>query len=159
MADLHDVCDYIIMLSENSEAPLNYGKLQRLLYYCQAWRLAFTKSPLFEGRFQAWVHGPVNRTIFDRFYPGTLYTPVDFSNVKGMGRILHITKDERSHIDEVYEKYSVFSGSQLEELSRREDPWVQARAGLHPSAPSTSVCDEGLMASYYRRRVSDPLQE
>jgi hypothetical protein len=44
----------------------------------QAWHLAFYQKPLFDGKFQAWIHGPVNREIYDRFKENKLlYSTVD----------------------------------------------------------------------------------
>jgi hypothetical protein len=34
-------------------------KLQKLVYYCQAWSLVWEDEPLFDSRIEAWVNGPV----------------------------------------------------------------------------------------------------
>lgn len=58
MQNLHAVCDYIICRVRMAEAGLNHLKLQKLMFYVQAWNLAFYGETLFCGKFQAWVHGP-----------------------------------------------------------------------------------------------------
>ena len=40
-------------------------KLQKLCYYAQAWHLAMYGSELCTASFEAWVHGPVNRMLWD----------------------------------------------------------------------------------------------
>ena len=55
MISVSDVCDYIIYRSQNAGRRLNVLKLHKLLYYCQAWNLAFGRGRLFDGAFQAWV--------------------------------------------------------------------------------------------------------
>ena len=47
----------------------NYGemshlKLQKLLYYCEAYHLAYFDASLIRQDFEAWVHGPVCREVF-----------------------------------------------------------------------------------------------
>ena len=42
-------------------------KLQKLLYYAQAWHLALYGEPLFRDRIEAWVHGPVVPPVFGAF--------------------------------------------------------------------------------------------
>ncbi len=63
---------------------LNVLKLHKLLYYCQAWSLAFGRGPLFpQNSFQAWVHGPVSRAIYDRFVQTkAMYSPVGLADVR-----------------------------------------------------------------------------
>ena len=69
MITINEVCDYIIFrLKSEGKGSLNHLKLQKLLYYVQAWHLAFYGETfsLMEN-FKAWIHGPVNRTIYNRF--------------------------------------------------------------------------------------------
>lgn len=63
MNSIHDITDYIILRvkSEDRFASLINLKLQKLLYYVQAWSYGINKKPMFDGEFEAWIHGPVNR--------------------------------------------------------------------------------------------------
>ena len=65
MNSIHDITDYIILRvkSEDRFASLINLKLQKLLYYVQAWSYGINKKPMFDGEFEAWIHGPVNREI------------------------------------------------------------------------------------------------
>ena len=60
--------------------PMSHLKLQKLLFYCQAYHLAYFKEPLFDEDFEAWVHGPVCRIIYDSL-KGKYYT-VMFNTAK-----------------------------------------------------------------------------
>jgi uncharacterized phage-associated protein len=40
-------------------------KLQKLLYYCQGWHLAWDGEPLFGEEFEAWLSGPVCRELYE----------------------------------------------------------------------------------------------
>lgn len=44
---------------------LNHMKLQKLIYYIDAWHLVFFYEPLINENFEAWVHGPVVREVWD----------------------------------------------------------------------------------------------
>ncbi len=46
---------------------ITHLKLQKLIYYAQAWSLALFKTSLFNEDLQAWVHGPVAPSIYRRF--------------------------------------------------------------------------------------------
>ena len=46
---------------------ITHLKLQKLVYYAQAWSLALLNRPLFDEEVEAWAHGPVVESIFQRF--------------------------------------------------------------------------------------------
>lgn len=154
MNDIHDVCDYIILKVSEAGAGLNNLKLQKLVYYCQAWHLAFYKSPLFYGKFQAWIHGPVSRELYDRFMSQkSLYSPIDNTDIRPRFNPLSLSYAARGHIDTILETYAQFSGSQLEDMTHEEDPWIYARNGTHPAQRCENEIDEGVMANYYSMRI------
>ena len=45
--------------------PMSHLKLQKILFYCQAYHLAYFDKALFNEDFEAWVHGPVCRDVSD----------------------------------------------------------------------------------------------
>ena len=68
MATINQISDYVIFRSKaEGDADLSALKHQKLLYYIQAWHLAFNGTPAFEADFQAWIHGPVNREIYELY--------------------------------------------------------------------------------------------
>ncbi len=155
MADIHDVSDYIISRLVQGGVPLNQLKLQKLLYYSQAWHLAFYGKPMFNGRFQAWVHGPVNREVFDRFrQTHALYSPMQSSDIRaGFNSDAALQGSDKGHAEAVLNVYAPLTGDQLEEMTHRETPWIAARGNLPPDARCENEIDEGMMAAFYAARL------
>jgi uncharacterized phage-associated protein len=154
-ADINDVADYIIM-KMNEASWINVLKLQKLLYYVQAWTLAFENQRCFDGEFQAWVHGPVNREIYDRFKDRkSMYSRVRLTDMRDEFEIASIPKDVITNIDSVLEAYGDFSDDQLEEMTHNETPWLDAREGCSPRERCTMDIDEVTMREYYAARVKD----
>jgi len=155
MYNINDVCDYVILKAKSDEdIPLNNLKLQKLLYYIQAWHLAFYKKPFFDGKFQAWVHGPVNRIIYDRFRSTKfLYSDITKDDVLNKSCIEIFSSEDRNHIDNVLDTYLKFSGFQLEALTHSEDPWIKARKGYLSFSRCEVEIDEAIMGTYYRSKV------
>lgn len=60
MATVFDVAEYILQ----KLGEVTTMKLQKLVYYCQAWSLVWDEQPLFEDDFQAWANGPVCPALF-----------------------------------------------------------------------------------------------
>ncbi|HUZ03805.1 MAG TPA: type II toxin-antitoxin system antitoxin SocA domain-containing protein, partial [Acidobacteriaceae bacterium] len=54
-----DIAKYFIASFQKKNKAISNLKLQKLLYYAQAWHLALYGSPLFSDSIEAWVHGPV----------------------------------------------------------------------------------------------------
>ena len=61
MATAHDVAAYIL----SKQGGLPAMKLQKLLYYAQAWGLVWDEEPLFGDRIEAWANGPVVKALYD----------------------------------------------------------------------------------------------
>ena len=60
MASVLCVANYIL----RKIGPTTTMKLQKLVYYCQAWSLAWDDKPLFDEDFEAWANGPVCPELF-----------------------------------------------------------------------------------------------
>ncbi|MET4153368.1 type II toxin-antitoxin system antitoxin SocA domain-containing protein [Bradyrhizobium sp. RT7b] len=152
--NIYDACDYIVLKLTHGGVFLNVLKLHKLLYYCQAWNLAFGRGRLFSASFQAWVHGPVSRDIYDR-YVGTkaMYSNVTAADVRSNFDPQSLEQNDRALIDSVLEVYAPLSGDQLEEMTHKEDPWLNARAGVPPSARSEHIISDDVMRDYYAARI------
>lgn len=154
MADINDVCDYVIVKLCDGGVSLNVLKLHKILYYTQAWSLAFDRGRLFDGEFQAWVHGPVSRHVYDRFRDTkTMYSPVRQQDAPNFNPS-RLTDAERAHVDAVLEVYAPYTGDQLEELTHRETPWIEARGSTPAFARSETVIADAVMREYYKARLT-----
>lgn len=122
-------------------------KLQKLLYYTQAWYLALRKRQLFPEDFQAWVHGPVVPSVYRQFKP------------YGFGPILRGPRSVASgpvfnrHLADVMATYSRFSAFDLERMTHSERPWQNARGGIPPDEPSRAVISKADMTQFYGARL------
>jgi uncharacterized phage-associated protein len=154
MYQINQIADYVILrLSEGGDKTLNSLKLQKLLYYIQSWHLAFHKKPIIQDSFQAWVHGPVNREVFDRFKDRMLFFPIIEDDILDKEISQKISDEDKLHIDLVLESYSKFSGVELEQMTHGEEPWLKARSGFRPNERCEVKIDEILMGDYYRSRL------
>lgn len=155
MTNIHDICDYVILKATSDEIiPMNNLKLQKLLYYIQAWHITFFDSPLFVGKFQAWVHGPVNREIYKRFRSSKyLYSNIGPLDINDKDCILRIDPEKQNFIDNVLEVYLKYSGTQLEAITHNEDPWILARHGYSPFASCEEEIKEDVMKAFYSSKL------
>lgn len=138
--NVFDVAKYILQQC----GEMTTLKLQKLVYYSQAWSLVWDEVPLFTEEIQAWVNGPVVKHLFD-LHKGK-YT-IDASSIQG--RPEKLTKDAKETIDVVIKDYACYSGAQLREIVHHESPWIEAREGLNSNDKSQNVITIEAMKAYY----------
>lgn len=119
-------------------------KLQKLLFYSQAWFLALENRPLFAEDFQAWVHGPVLPSQYHRFKEFT-WRPltIDVATPK-------VDDSVGSHLMSIIEEFGTETAVALERMTHLEKPWLAARGDLGPSAISDAKISKVAMMDYYR---------
>jgi uncharacterized phage-associated protein len=156
MATIFQISDYIIFRSKTEgNSDLSALKHQKLLYYTQAWYLAFNGVPIFEEDFQAWIHGPVNREIYEMYKENKyLYSEMNLDDIKDPNVTESLTDDIKMHIDTILESYAKFSATQLEIMTHQEDPWIEARKGFAPNQRCENVIKNETMQKYYAARLN-----
>jgi uncharacterized phage-associated protein len=140
------VADYILRAANEAGEPVTNLKLQKLVYYCQAWSLALREKPLFDEKIKAWVHGPVIPQLYHRFKSAG-NQPIDAEP-----EAPSLTEEECDLIDKVLDVYLGFSSWDLERLTHAEEPWIEARGGLPPGEPCETEISTQTMARFYRAR-------
>jgi uncharacterized phage-associated protein len=139
MATVHDVAAYILERAGSMTAM----KLQKLAYYSQAWHLVWEERPLFDARIEAWANGPVVRELYDR-HRGQFQV-----SAWPAGDGTRLSDDERSTVESVLSFYGGMTAHQLSELTHRESPWKDARAGLPAGTRASVEITPAAMAEYY----------
>lgn len=139
MADVHDVAAYIL----EKAGPMTAMKLQKLVYYSQAWHLVWDDEALFDDEIQAWANGPVVRELYEK-HRGSFQV-----SSWPAGNATRLTEEETSTIDAVLEHYGSKSSQYLSDLTHREAPWKLARRGLMPGQRGTRPITLASMAEYY----------
>ncbi len=146
MADVDDVAGAILAAA----GPMTAKKLEKLVYYAQAWHLAWHQRPLFTETIEAWAQGPVVRHLYDqhrRRYQLREWASGDGAN---------LSDDERRTVDWVVRKYSPFTAEALSRMTHHESPWRTARGALPEDARSNQPISHESMAAFYGRQQADP---
>lgn len=112
---------------EAVDENLTQMKLHKLMYYAQGVNLAVFQERLFDEELLAWKHGPVVRSIYDRFQ-GTRELDDNIVDEEELSDYSLISKDDNSRmiLEVVYDTYGGFSAGQLRNMTHRESPWIEA---------------------------------
>ena len=139
MNNVHDVAAYIL----KKHGTMSAMKLQKLVYYCQAWSLVWDDRPLFPETIQAWANGPVVRELYDKHKGQFEVSRWELGNAE------KLDKDARETVDAVLDFYGSHSAQWLSDLMHREKPWKQAREGLDEGERGDhEILQEALMDYY-----------
>jgi uncharacterized phage-associated protein len=140
------VADYLLYKAKKEGVEVSNKKLQKLLYYTQAWSVAIRNKTVFEDKIEAWVHGPAIKQVYlayQQFGAKPIEKEVSEEVMK------QIPDEAARLIDQVWNVYSKYDPEYLEFLTHSEKPWQVARQNLEPHVSSQNEITIGSMKEYY----------
>lgn len=154
--DVLDVCRYIINYSNEKDYGISNLKLQKVLYFVQAYFLITRPGkPCFLERIEAWDFGPVIPKAYcsyNQYGGGDIPTirsyvespdnrPWDVRRISYDASV--ISKKDRARISRVVDGLADFSATDLVSLTMHQPPWQKAYVPLHTneiSRESVKAC-------------------
>lgn len=150
MATAVDVADWFLaVIDREAGDSITHLKLQKLVYYAQAWSLALRGVPLFDEDMRAWAHGPVAESVWNK-YRGNRWDALPHP-----GYIPELPDEDADFIGEVLDVYGDFSAKHLEEMTHRELPWIEARGSLPPEERSNTPISKRTMSDFYKKMYEE----
>ncbi len=162
LLDIRDVARYIGLSLTTKGLSVSPLKLQKILYYVQAWHMVFLgrDATLFADVPQAWVNGPVYPVIYHIYKPmaANMCDHLDASAFSrdGVDPTHALTPDRIELIESIIMLYGARSQNQLILLTHTERPWAETRGDLPPFARSEKEIPLDLIYSYYKQRHDRP---
>jgi uncharacterized phage-associated protein len=139
MASVFDVAAYIL----EKKGEMTAWKLQKLVYYAQAWSLVWDQRALFAGRIEAWANGPVSPDLYGAHRGKFMIASIP------CGKATALDATARETIDAVLDYYGDLHPQELSDLTHAEAPWREARGHLLPGAQCQNEITHAAMAEYY----------
>ena len=139
MTSVFDVAAYILQ----QQGPMTTWKLQKLVYYCQAWSLVWDDDVIFPEEIEAWANGPVVRELYHAHRGKYRVSRLPQGSPEALN------KDQRETVDAVLEFYGDKSPQWLSDLTHMEDPWQLARRHVPDGRRGNAVIPKEDLAEYY----------
>ncbi len=139
--NVFDVASYILQ----QQGEMSAMKLQKLVYYSQAWSLVWDDRPLFGEKIEAWANGPVVRELYDS-HRGRFSVNADMFSSCATGQL---NQEQVETINAVLYTYGDKSPQWLSDQTHSEQPWIEARKGLDDSARGNEEISLATMSEYY----------
>lgn len=143
-----------LSFEEEQYDPLNPLRVQKLLYFAEAWSLEILDRSLFQEPIQAWKFGPVVPSVYHE------YKPLERSTIPFEAVEMYADLDPKlaAVVRASWDYYRDFAVHALVDMTHREMPWLRARDSL----PRDAKCDrpilrEWIRETYHRRERPAPL--
>jgi uncharacterized phage-associated protein len=143
MVEAYDVAKLFLKWARENGDTITNLKIQKLLYYAQAWYLVNYGRRLFDDDIEAWELGPVIRSIY-RKWKQFNSSPIQY--IPNGKETNVFQKHQVDFLVEFYRIFSSLSSTTLVSMAHNEDPWKKAFKSGQNTIISTSV-----MKDYYTK--------
>jgi uncharacterized phage-associated protein len=140
-----DVAAFILQ----ERGSMTAWKLQKLVYYCQAWSLVWDEQPLFPEKIEAWANGPVVRELFQLHRGQFIVSSLPHGELEKLG------ETQKETIRAILDYYGDKPSQWLSDLTHMEEPWRKARVGLLDEERGDREITHDSMAEYYSSLLPD----
>lgn len=121
-------------------------RMQKLLYYAQAWHLVYFRNALFNETIEAWELGPVVPEAYREFKKFG-YTSIKYREDGEEQK--PFSSKQLEYLKSCYDTFMKFSAHELVNMTHNESPWANAYA----NAKST-VIEHKSMQEFYSRMLT-----
>lgn len=144
-----NIAKYFIHLAKKENAGDTFSnlKIQKLLYYAQAYCLQIYKKALFDDEIEAWQHGPVVANVYNEFKKYQKNS-ISFNELKGFN-VKQIEDDENIAylLTFIFKTYGSKGAWDLRDETHKEDPWKNAY-----KEKQKNIINKEDIAKYYNKR-------
>lgn len=152
MNTANQISDWILSkMDREAGDTISPLKLQKLLYYAQAWHYTIFGKRLFDEGIEAWAHGPVVRSQFERFRNIPRYQDIAIEDFNP--KPVKLDSKSTKLLEDIMSIYGEHSGKFLEDLTHSESPWIDARGNLLPHEASNEEISLKSMKDFYSQKL------
>lgn len=119
-------------------------KLQKLVYYYQAWHLVWSNERLFPQNVEVWMNGPFVPEL-QQYHKGELR--IAAGDIPGSSS--RLSADESDSVEKVVDYYGDYSSYYITQLVHQETPWKVARRESDGRFRKGQVIDPNVIKAYY----------
>ncbi|WP_051101888.1 Panacea domain-containing protein [Solimonas variicoloris] len=134
-------------------AAITHLKVQKLLYYTEAWSQVLRGKPFMQEDFQAWAHGPVVQEVFD------VFRDKKWESLPPQQLDVEFDDEERELLEQVYDVYGEISAKKLEAMTHGERPWISARNGLPAEARCNAIISKASIKEFFQDKYKEALAD
>jgi uncharacterized phage-associated protein len=143
-----DIANWFIDELSKSDKTINNLKLQKLLYYSEAWHQVINNAELFFESIEAWSHGPAVPSVF-RAFESFNWNPISANGIAPL-----ISNKTKSILMQVLDVYGDLTESVLESMSQEDAPWIVARGDCSPEERCEAVILKSEIKWFFKQKYN-----
>lgn len=123
---------------------ITHKQLQKLLYFAYGiYLFRFNENEnninnrLFENHFEAWVHGPVDPDVYERYK----YNGINLIHIENI-TAFDFSENVFRVLNETLDLYGRYSADEMENITHMQSPWKNARKDVLPYEPSNELLSD-----------------
>lgn len=126
MPSANAVARELVLRSLSDEGPgrMTHKRLQKLLYFAQAWSMALRDSELYPEDVEAWPNGPVVLEVYEKLKQRPTGEQIDES---AFCDVYALERDEAEFVRHFWDDYKRYSQEDLVAMTHREPAYLKAR--------------------------------
>ena len=123
-----DIANFFIDITRSKEEGyITDLKVNKLLYFAQAWSLVRLGRPLFDENIEAWQYGPVVPSVYNAF---NKYKRSNITEVHGTYSPDSFSDEELQLLIDIQREYGKYAASTLVDMTHKKgSPWEQVYDG------------------------------
>lgn len=133
-----------LMLSFDS---MSNKKLQKICYYAYSWYLTLYGKRIAPLEFEAWVHGPVSRELYN------YYKQYGWNDIPQHYGYVMAEPEVSVFAAKIWRRYGDYSADDLEHMTHQELPWKKAREGYKDYEPSDVLLEDSDIMTYFSKQL------
>lgn len=137
---------FINQYDPESGDVITHLKLQKLLYYSEAWFQAIKNKELFSEKIEAWAHGPVVREVF------AVFKDSGSNPLVATDATVSVDAETEEVLRQVLDAYGELSAKTLEHMTHQDKPWKDARGNLPPEARCSNIIEKSAIKEYFIKK-------
>ena len=154
-----DVAKHIITAFYSKDKEIDEGvsegvsnlKLQKLLYFCQAFSLAKLDRPMFEEDICAWKYGPVVKEVYEK-YKEHKNNPLPKPKTEKQN--INVSNECKKIISEMLEIFGGYSAIRLMGITHSHKPWKDLKKKVEKGERNIIISQKAIQ-KYYKPILSE----
>ena len=133
-----DIARYVIFYCDKYGHPISNLKLQKILYFIQAYFLFETNKPCFSDVIEAWDYCHIVPSVYKEY---RIYGSSNIPCTDDGSEFRYIKDDDYDSLNRILAEVSKNTESQLAYITRHQSPWIDARKSVTKRITKKAIKD------------------
>lgn len=133
-----DIARYVIFYCHEHKYPISNLKLQKILYFIQAYFLVDANKSCFSDVIEAWDYCPIVPSVYEEY---RIFGSLNIPCTDNGSEFRYIKSDDYDSLNRILAEVSKNTEFQLTYITRNQSPWLDARKSVTKRITNKAIKD------------------